>query len=194
MSRALIVMLPSLLLVAGCDRQSPAPKQAEGVPVKPAPSASEKAPSPATAADVDRSHKGEPPLDVAFVGPDGATSRIAEFKGKPVLVNLWATWCAPCIAEMPALDKLAARDASKLTVLTISQDFDGAAKVKPFFEKGGFKTIKPWIDDKSALSLGYQANLPASILFDSAGREVWRTSGPRDWTSAETAALLAEAS
>lgn len=187
MSRSLIALPLAVLMIAGCDRQSPTAEQAADAP--PASPAA----APAPAGQIDRSHKGTPALAARFKAPDGQTVTLADFRGRPVLLNLWATWCAPCIVEMPALDRLAARGGATPLVLTVSQDFGGAAKVGPFFAKGRYEALKPYLDEDAALSLGYQVNLPASILFDKQGREVWRTSGPRDWTSAETAALLAEA-
>ena len=186
-----MMLLLTTTLVAGCDRQSPKPEQA-------AANAAENAAAPATAlpADtgaVDRSHKGEAATIESFKGADGKDLTLADFKGKPVLLNLWATWCAPCIAEMPQLDALAVREAGKLQVLTVSQDLEGAAKVTPFFAKGGYEALKPYLDDKVALSTHYQVNLPATILYDSTGHEVWRYSGPQDWRGEAAAKLIAEA-
>lgn len=189
MSRSLIALPLAVLMIAGCDRQSPKPEQAV-----PATAASPAVPpAPARAGQIDRSHRGTPAIAARFTAPDGKPVTLADFRGRPVLLNLWATWCAPCIVEMPALDRLAARGGATPMVLAVSQDFGGAAQVGPFFAKGRFRALKPYVDADAALSLGYGVNLPASILFDSQGREVWRTSGPRDWASAETAALLAEA-
>ncbi len=184
MSRSLITLLLTTTLVAGCDRQSPKPEQAAANSATPAPKAD---------GAIDRSHKGEAAPATAFKAPDGKPLTLADFKGKPVLLNLWATWCAPCIAEMPQLDALAAREAGKLQVLTVSQDLEGAAKVTPFFAKGGYKALKPYLDDQAALSTGFQANLPTTILYDSTGHEVWRYSGGQDWTGDAAAKLIAEA-
>lgn len=175
-------MLGSL---AACDKQDSANTQAEAAPAAPAPAAT---PAEKPAA-IDRSHKGEAPPPVSFAAPDGKPTTIAAFKGKPVLVNLWATWCAPCVKEMPTLDKVAAR----MTVIAVSQDLEGAAKVTPFMAKAGLKNIKPYLDTKVALSTAYQASLPTSILYDSAGKEVWRTTGGMDWASQAATDLLAEA-
>ena len=141
---------------------------------------------------IDRSHKGEAAPTLAFTDPAGKSVTIASFKGKPVLMNLWATWCAPCVAEMPTLDKLATAQAGKITVLTISQDLDGAAKVTPFFAKGGYTTIKPYLDTNAALSIAMQANLPTTVLYDATGHEVWRVSGGMDWMGAEAKGLVGE--
>ncbi|MGL4301888.1 MAG: TlpA family protein disulfide reductase [Sphingomonas sp.] len=150
------------------------------------------APASPIKAVIDRSHKGEAAPSVGFADPQDKQVTIASFKGKPVLVNLWATWCAPCVAEMPTLDKLAAARAGKLTVLTVSQDMDGQSKVLPFFEKGGYKTIKPYIDAQNGLGIAYKANLPTTILYDASGHEVWRASGGMDWTGKDAEALLGE--
>jgi len=110
-----------------------------------------------------------------------------------VLLNLWATWCAPCVAEMPTLDALADRLNGKLTVLAVSQDLEGAAKVDPFFRNARFTRLQPYRDPQASLSIAYQANLPTTILFDSTGKEVWRMYGSANWAGPSTAALIAEA-
>ncbi len=188
-----MMLLLTTALVAGCDRQSPKPEQAApGATPAAAPAAAP--PAPVAGSVLDRSHKGEAAPATGFKGPDGKPLTLADFRGKPVLLNLWATWCAPCVAEMPQLDAIAAREAGKLHVLTVSQDLEGAAKVTPFFAKGGYKALKPYLDDQAALSTGFQANLPTTILYDSTGHEVWRNSGGQDWTSDAAAKLIAEAS
>ncbi len=185
-SRPLIACLLSLSALAGCDRKSPAPEQASAVsPDKAAPAAS------APTAHLDRSHAGAAMPTAAFQTLDGKPATLAQFRGKPLLVNLWATWCAPCLKEMPTLDALAAK--GTVRVLPVSQDLDGAAKVRPYLAKAGLKALQPTLDPKLGLSLAYQANLPTSVLYDSGGKEVWRYTGDLDWTGAEATKLLAEA-
>lgn len=186
MSRSLIALLLTVTLVAACDRQSLPPEQA--APAQPVAKA-----VVSSGGAIDRTHRGEAAPATPFTAPDGSRVTLADFRGTPVLLNLWATWCAPCVAEMPQLDALAAQMTGKLTVLTISQDLEGAAKVTPFFAKGGFTAIKPYLDDQAALSIGYQANLPTTILYDSTGHEVWRYSGGQDWSGPAAAAMIAEA-
>ncbi|WP_448662903.1 TlpA family protein disulfide reductase [Sphingomonas sp. CJ20] len=142
---------------------------------------------------MDRSHKGEAAPTIAFVDPSGAKVTLATFAGKPVLLNLWATWCAPCVKEMPTLDALAVQQAGKVQVVPLSQDFGGAEKVAPYFAKAGFKALKPYLDADAAFSTTMALNLPTTILYDSAGKEVWRVAGDMDWTGAQAAALIAEA-
>jgi thiol-disulfide isomerase/thioredoxin len=143
---------------------------------------------------LDRSHAGESAPATAFEDPDGAPARLADFRGKPVLVNLWATWCAPCIVEMPTLDRLAAREKDRLRVLTISQDEDGRDKVEAFFAKQGYRSLETWLDPKLALMTELKADtLPTTILYDAQGRELWRVIGMEDWESGRAALLLREA-
>ena len=142
------------------------------------------------AAKLDRRFAGTPAPAVKFTTRDGASASVADFRGRPVLVNLWATWCAPCIAELPDLDALAANRRS-LAVLTISQDLGGWRAVDKFWTTRKFDSIVPRLDAQSnyAQAVG-AAGLPVSILYDARGREVWRVNGPVKWMSAEVAALL----
>lgn len=183
-------LLIAPLLIGGCDRQSSPPEQANtAAPVLSGEATGAPAPVPGA---VDRSHQGQAALDASFTDAAGKTVRLADFRGTPVLLNLWATWCAPCVAEMPALEALSARDAGKLTIVAANQG-ETPAKVTAFAAKTGLKTLHPYLDPKLALSLGYQVNLPTSILFDAQGKEVWRVSGGMDWAGAKAAALIAEA-
>ncbi len=135
-----------------------------------------------------------------FRDPSGETASLADFKGKPLLLNLWATWCAPCVAEMPTLDALAAAQGGKagggkLQVLTVSQDVEGQeARVEAFFEERKLGALEPYQDPQLQLmeKLGV-GTLPTTILYDSKGREVWRMVGALDWNGAEAAKLIAEA-
>lgn len=141
---------------------------------------------------IDRSHKGAALPDLTVKDPGGRTLKLAELKG-PVLINLWATWCAPCVTELPLLDRLAADRAGKLRVVTISQDLGEGAKVAEFLKAKGAGRLEPWLDPDNELAFRYGGGtLPTTILFDAAGREVWRLVGGHDWASAETAKMLAE--
>jgi thiol-disulfide isomerase/thioredoxin len=142
---------------------------------------------------VHRDHKGSDAPAAGFVGPDRKPARLADFEGKPVLVNLWATWCAPCVKELPTLDKLAAR--RTIPVVAVSQDSGPHPSVVAFLKSHQIGTLTPYQDSKMALSgaLGPDTVLPTSILNDANGKEVWRYVGDLDWTSAEAAKLLSEA-
>ncbi|MEO5867292.1 MAG: redoxin family protein [Sphingomonas sp.] len=114
--RSTIVLLLVLTSLAGCDRHNAATPQATASDSSPpAPSGASKE---GPAGKLDRSHKGEAAQTAAFIDPAGKPVTLAAFKGKPVLVNMWATWCGPCVAEMPKLDQVAAH----MTVVAVSQD------------------------------------------------------------------------
>ncbi|HEX8240533.1 MAG TPA: TlpA disulfide reductase family protein [Allosphingosinicella sp.] len=143
---------------------------------------------------VDRSSASKPAPATAFEDPDGGPASLADFRGKPLLVNLWATWCAPCIAEMPTLDRLAGREGDRLRVVTISQDEDGRDKVEAFFAKQGFRNLETWLDPRLGLMTDLKVDtLPTTILYDARGRELWRVVGMEDWESGRAAVLIAEA-
>lgn len=147
-------------------------------------SADEVAPAAATApqgGSFDRSQAGKAAPTLAFLDPAGKSVTLADYRGKPVLLNLWATWCGPCVKELPTLDALATREAGRLHVVTLSQDMD-PAKVAPFFATRKFKTLKAYTDPKMAWVPAVASNLPTSILYDSTGHEVLRTVGDLDWT------------
>ena len=175
----------ALVALAACQKPAPQPQNqaepaAEAGPVK----------------GLDTSHKGKPAPDTIFNDPDGGDISLAAFKGGPVLVNLWATWCAPCVKELPTLDKLAAshRIDGQLGVVAISQDFGPQPSVEAFLEKLKIEDLGAYHDPKGALMTAAGAEvLPTTILFDAQGREVWRYVGDLDWTSAEAAKLLAGA-
>lgn len=155
----------------------------------------EAAEAEASIEDVDRSQKGKAAPATAFHDADGKDVTLAAFKGRPVLVNLWATWCAPCVKELPTLDRAAsAAGPDGLQVIAISQDSGPRPSVVAFLKANGIATLKPYHDPAMAISgaLGAQV-LPTSILYDSKGRELWRYVGDLDWTGAEAARLLGEA-
>ena len=178
----LLPVTSALLALAACHQ--PAAQQ---------PQANQAAAADQGIKGVHRDAKGKPAPDAVFNGPDGKPVRLADFKGKPVLVNLWATWCAPCVKELPTLDRLAG--AGKLKVVAVSQDDAPHASVVAFLKAHQIGTLEPYQDPKMGLSgaLGPDTVLPTSILIDANGKEVWRYVGDLDWTSAEAARLLAEA-
>lgn len=175
------------LLVAACDRPSEEPSQPQEESA--APEGGE------LSGTVDRSFAGEEMPAVELVDPDGATLALAETAGKPVLLNLWATWCAPCVVEMPLLDELAAELGDDVLVLTVSEDMKGAEAVVPFFEARGFDNLPRWMDPRNDLAIAYGggAALPLTVLYDAEGKEVWRVMGGFDWGSTEAREMVAEA-
>jgi thiol-disulfide isomerase/thioredoxin len=194
--------------LAGCDRQNPPAPQGNGANATTA-AAAPAAPggAPATGNEtgaasyptgrLDRSHAGTAAPALAFQGPDGQPTRLAAFRGRPVLVNLWATWCGPCVVEMPSLDALAGRQTADqgLRLVAISQDSaDGRRKVTDFFAAHRFQHLQPYLDSEMGLMFGLGLDtLPTTILYDSQGREVWRMVGMAEWQSDRVARLLLEA-
>jgi thiol-disulfide isomerase/thioredoxin len=110
-----------------------------------------------------------------------------------VLINLWATWCAPCVVELPTLNAIAGRADLNLAVVTISQDMAQTEKVQPFLDQRGLAQLPAWLDTKGDLAFHYGVQtLPATIYYDAAGKEIWRFMGERDWRSEESMDLLGE--
>ncbi|MDQ2878171.1 MAG: TlpA family protein disulfide reductase [Pseudomonadota bacterium] len=181
-----IAPLLLLGLLAGCDKQVSPAGQAT-----PTPAASRAAAAPLPAGAIDRSHKGETMQAASFFDASGKPTTLAAFKGKPVLLNLWATWCGPCVTEMPALDKLAAG----MAVVAVSQDLgaDGQKAAATFLLTKGLRGIRLFTDPNAGLSTAYAAALPTTILYDSTGHEVWRTTGGTDWGAPAMKPLIAEA-
>lgn len=117
---------------------------------------------------------------------------LAALKGKVVLLNMWATWCAPCVHEMPSLDKLKAEMSDpRFELIALSIDRDGVDKVKPFYEKLGLKTLAIRLDDGNANFRAFAVRgLPTTYLIDHDGNIAGYLEGPADWSSPQAKALL----
>ncbi len=122
---------------------------------------------------------------------DGTKMRLSDYKGKVILLNVWATWCAPCIAEMPMLDVLQAeKGGSDFEVVTVSLDRT-AEEAVIFFRDNKIDNLQAWHDASFGLSATLLLpGLPTSVLYDRNGRETARISGEVDWTSPEALALV----
>lgn len=133
------------------------------------------------------------PTDVVST-TDGSTATLASLSGKPVLVNLWATWCAPCIEELPTLNRVASEVAGTGHVIALSQDLnENPAPVHAFLTERGWTQLTSWHDPENAVGLAYGGSLPTTILYNAQGIEVVRVIGPMDWYGDEAKALLREA-
>jgi thiol-disulfide isomerase/thioredoxin len=122
-----------------------------------------------------------------FTDGEGRPHTLAEFVGRGVLINLWATWCPPCVAEMPALDRAqAALEDDGVVVLALSSDRGGRAMVQPFYERVGIRRLGLWLDPGGAAqrALGSRG-LPTSLVIDRAGKERARLEGAAEWDSPE---------
>ena len=189
-----IALLPGLILglaLGGCDRQSTNTSQAEAADQANAAAA---APARYPTGRLDRSHAGEAAPSTQFQDPQGRPTTLAAFRGRPLLVNLWATWCGPCVVEMPHLDQLAAAQEGRVQVLAISQDSDGRELVTRFFGQRNFQRLQPYLDPRLDIMLALRVDtLPTTILYDAQGREVWRMTGMAEWGDERTTRLLGEA-
>ena len=124
---------------------------------------------------------------------DGTVERrLADHAGRPVVLNFWATWCAPCVREMPDLDSLHAVFAAEgIDVLAVSEDRSGMDKVAPFYAKAGIVHLSRLVDDQGKLSraLGVRA-MPTTFLFDADGRQIGQVIGAAAWNEPTVQAAL----
>jgi thiol-disulfide isomerase/thioredoxin len=160
----MLVMLPAALAHA-----ADTPRLGEFIPVAP--------PQPAPA--------------VSFTTDAGKHATLGDFRGRPTVINLWATWCAPCLKEMPSLLKLQAEIAGRLTVAAVAEDHRGAAVVDPFVARYNLAALKVYLDPHQAVAEAFGvSDLPTSVVLDAAGRVVGRVLGGVNWTSPKMLAAL----
>ncbi|MFO1089015.1 MAG: TlpA disulfide reductase family protein [Hyphomicrobiales bacterium] len=137
---------------------------------------------------------GDRPAMPAFSFSDaaGKTRTLADWKGKVVLVNLWATWCAPCRKEMPQLVELQSKLGSDdFEVVALSVDRKGLDASTAFLKSIGADALKPYIDIPAAsINALKSPGLPTTVLVDRQGREIGRLLGPADWASPEALKLV----
>jgi len=185
-----IAILCAILCLTACNKAGPqnavAPHANDAAPVDAGP-----------VKGVDRSHKGQPFPSVKFLqddedgtGPMGGEALL----GEPALINFWASWCAPCIKELPTLKRL--NDSRKFAgaIIPLNQDMGPQTSVRAFLDKYHVDDLGDYQDPKMAVAgaAGVEV-LPTTILYDASGKEVWRYVGDLDWTGPEAAKLLAEA-
>jgi thiol-disulfide isomerase/thioredoxin len=128
---------------------------------------------------------------ISFVDLAGNTVSLSEFTGKIVLVNLWATWCEPCLREMPSLERVQSQLGNKIAVIAISEDHGGSKAVEPFIDKLGLKAIKVYLDPKSLLEKAFKVQgLPTSFLIDREGKVLGRVEGAADWDAPKLLEVL----
>lgn len=133
----------------------------------------------------------QPEPQVSLTTLAGKPVSLSDFKGEPLVVNLWATWCQPCLAEMPSLDQFQQRNGGRIQVLAVSEDQTGASKVQPFIARMNLKALAIYLDPDGALLQAVGARgLPTTIVIDAQGRMVGKIEGASDWNSPQIAQML----
>jgi thiol-disulfide isomerase/thioredoxin len=130
--------------------------------------------------------------DVTFVDGSGSARTLADWKGRVVLLNLWATWCAPCRKEMPALERLQKELGSdSFEVVALSIDRGGADAAKKFLDQIKVEKLGLYVDQTARASSALKAvGMPTTLLIDRQGRELGRLVGPAEWDSADAVRLV----
>ena len=163
--------------------------------------------SPETLAAMAKAARGEvagvvvpseprPLPQLRFQDAAGAETGLDRFKGKVTLLNLWATWCAPCRKEMPALDHLQAeRGGADFEVAAVSLDFGGTDKPKAFLKEIGSRNLAFYADPTNKLFrdlrvVGRGSGMPTTLILDRAGCEIGFLPGPAEWASADALRLI----
>jgi thiol-disulfide isomerase/thioredoxin len=137
----------------------------------------------------------DPPMQMggfAFQDADGNTVRLADFKGRPIILNIWAKWCAPCLVEMPELNRLQSEAApGTLAVVAVAVDEPDPAKVRNFLANRRWDALKPYLDPKNVFAKALNIkSIPVSLLIDRDGFALVRVDAPVAWYSDEAIRLL----
>lgn len=139
-----------------------------------------------------RANTPKPLPTIGFSDGEGRQRSLSEWRGKVILVNLWATWCAPCRVEMPSLDRLQAKlGGPDFAVIPISLDWSGPDKPRQFLEKNKLGNLPLYLDNSKTLMQSLNVpGLPLSVLIDREGRELARLAGAAEWDSPEAEAII----
>ena len=127
----------------------------------------------------------QPVPALRFQNAEGEPVALSDFRGKLVLLNVWATWCVPCRKEMPALDRLQQKlGGSDFMVVALSIDRGGPAAVRSFYEEIDIRTLDIYVDPSAEATATLKTvGIPTTLLVDREGRELWRKTGPAEWDS-----------
>src|SRR5712675_1213690 len=134
--------------------------------------------------------------DLAFQDAEGKPKKLSEWRGRTVLVNLWATWCVPCRKEMPALEGLQSRlGGANFEVVAINIDTRDAEKPKNFLKEANLTRLNYFSDQKATVfqdlkQIGRALGMPTSVLVDGQGCEIGTIAGPAEWASDDAIALI----
>jgi thiol-disulfide isomerase/thioredoxin len=134
----------------------------------------------------------QPAPEISLADRAGNPVALADFNGKFLVLNLWATWCAPCLNEMPSLERLQAKFGPALTVIAVSEDRGGDKVVAPFVADHQLDKLRIYLDPSSAVSHAFAVRgLPTTLVIDANGRVLGKVEGEADWDSATMQAVLA---
>lgn len=135
---------------------------------------------------------GAKPNRGGFVDEAGRSLTLEAFRGKIVLVNFWATWCGPCIRELPSLARLQAKlGGDEFIVIAISEDRKGWEVMRPFLDGAGLEDLSAYHDRRGLTMAALKAKrLPTTVLIGRGGREIGRVESPAEWDSPEAVALI----
>lgn len=130
--------------------------------------------------------------DITLADVTGKPTRLASFGGRPLMVNFWATWCAPCVAEMPALDRLQKTlGGTDFEVVAISVDQGGMKPVEPFLARYQLSSLTPYLNPDASLFRAFgEKSLPVTYIIGRDGRAVGRMEGTAEWDSAAGKSLI----
>src|ERR1700750_1694893 len=134
--------------------------------------------------------------DLAFEDADGNPRKLSDFRGKTLLVNLWATWCVPCRKEMPALDELQGKLAGpNFEVVAINIDTRDPEKPRNFLKEASLTRLGFFSDQKAKVfqdlkAIGRALGMPTSVLVDPQGCEIATMAGPAEWASEDALKLI----
>ncbi len=130
--------------------------------------------------------------ELSFVDGAGQQLSLADFRGKTILLNVWATWCVPCRKEMPSLDRLQAKlGGPGFEVVPLSIDRDGLPKVRAFYNELGLKAVAIYVDTSGAAAYRLGAvGIPTTLLIDPNGLEAGRLVGPAEWDSPQVMKII----
>lgn len=169
---ALVTALSAVALLVLSDRDPPQPPSDDSRP----------------------SSAANPSLEISFADSTGRMRTLKEFRGKTLLVNFWATWCAPCREEMPTLDRLQAKlGGDAFEVVALSVDRGGPERVSEFLAEIGTAHLTVYLADLVAVRRAVGVvGLPTTLLVDRDGREVHRIVGPAEWDSPEMITIVSE--
>jgi len=137
--------------------------------------------------------------DLSFEDADGRPRKLSDWRGRTVLVNLWATWCVPCRKEMPALDRLQAKLGGKdFEVVAINIDTRDPEKPRNFLKDAGLTRLSYFSDNKAKVfqdlkAIGRALGMPTSMLVDAQGCEIATIAGPAEWDSEDAVKLITAA-